>query len=108
MRNLQIKFNNLENQEPMSVKLNGHLTSMNAINFKKDLLRIITEKQTDCFINISELDAMDVSGVNALVMAHREVESKQRKMFIVSDSDSPAMEFLHLTKFSNYLNFKRA
>lgn len=108
MRNLQINFENLESQNPISVKLNGHLTSMNAINFKRDLLQLMKENNSDCVINISELNAMDVSGVNALVMAHREAQATNKNMYIVSDSNNPAMEFLHLTKFSNYLNFRRA
>lgn len=108
MRNLQVNFENLDNNKELTVSLNGRLTSMNAMNFKRDLLAIIKEKKEDCYINISELQAMDVTGVNALAMAHREAVHQDTKMYIVSNQENPAMEFLHLTKFNQYFNFQRA
>ena len=108
MRNLQVSFKGKENNEALSISLEGHLTSMSAINFKRDLLHMLNERETDCYIDISKLDAMDLSGVNAITIAHKQLETDNRKMYLVSNSENPAMEFLHLTKFNRYLNFLRA
>lgn len=108
MRNLQVSFNNLDNNQPITISLAGRLTAMNAINFKNDLLNILVENSKDCYIDISELIAMDATGVNALVMAHKNISTTGSKMYIISTDENPANEFLHLTKFNSYLNMVRA
>lgn len=108
MRNLQVKFRNLRNQQPISISLSGNLTTKSAIDFKNDLLQVMNDNDQDCHLDLTSLEALDVTGVNALAMAHKVAQRSGRKFVIVSKDYNPAEEFLHLTKFSNYFNFQRA
>ncbi len=109
MRNLQVTFKNKTNPHlPFTVELEGSLHEMNAINFKNDLLNIITEISSDCIVNISSLAAIDVTGLNALIMAHRGMEKAGRKLQIVSSPINPVDHFLRLSKFDKHLNVLRA
>lgn len=108
MRNLQVNFKNLNSNQPLSISLSGNLTSKSAIEFKSNLLKVLEEKRNDCYLNISALNQLDVTGVNALAMAHKTAQALGKKFYIVTSGSDAAYEFLHLTKFINYFNFKRA
>lgn len=109
MRNLQVTFKNLENQsESLQVNLVGRLNEMNAIDFKQDLMRILKNRNSDCQINIQSLTALDVIGVNALAMAHRELELKGMNLSIVSKKESEVDRAFRMTKFDRILNLVRA
>lgn len=107
MKNLKIEFKNIASSEAKKVILAGNLTSMDAIEFKKSLLKNMHQESKDYFIDITQLNAVDVTGVNALVMAHKKAERAGYKAVILSSIENPADEFLHLTKFKNILNFKK-
>jgi len=108
MKNLQVNFSNLESAEPLRVTLEGYLTSMSAIDFKKDLLSIIEERNTDCYIDISSLQRMDITGVNALAMAHKSAIRNGQKIVLICKEEHPTKEIMLLTKFNQYFNFQRA
>lgn len=109
MNHLEVNFNP-ENRAVnyLSVALAGRLNNMNAINFKKDLLRLIDLEKKDCTVNIEKLDSIDLTGLNALAMAHKSLEGDGRKLTIVCKKEDPIDNFLHLTKFNRYLNLQRA
>ena len=108
MRNLQVNFKNIDSELPISIALSGKLTSASAMDFKKDILKLIEKNVNDCHVDISDLEQMDVTGVNALAMAHKAAERSGRKLILVSTDANPAEEFLCLSKFNRYFNFKRA
>lgn len=108
MRNLQVTFKKTENTGPLALTLEGNLTSASAIDFKRDLITLIGEHKKDCHVNISDLKQMDVTGVNALAMAHKAATKIGKQLVIVSSDQNPAEEFLHLTKFQQYFTFHRA
>lgn len=108
MKNLQVNFTNVNNSQPLAISLSGNLTSKSAIDFKRDLLNVMEEKRNDCYLDITNLNQLDVTGVNALAMAHKTAQRIGKKLVIVSSGSDAAYEFLHLTKFVNYFNFKRA
>lgn len=108
MKNLKVEFKNIAASEAKKVILAGNLTSMDAIEFKRSLLNSMQKDSKDYLIDISNLDAIDVTGVNALAMAHKKAERSGFKAVILSSVENPADEFLHLTKFKNILNFKKA
>ena len=109
MKNLQVTFEDLNtNAEVVTVNLAGGLNEMNAIDFKMDLMNILKEKNADCIIDIRELNAMDIIGINALVMAHRELELRGKKLTILSQAQSAVERAFHLTKFDSILELKRA
>ena len=109
MKNLQVKFENLENtSELLKVKLHGRLSDMNAVDFKSDLISILKERQSDCIIDIKSLVALDVTGMNALAMAHRELELLGHRLTILSQTKSPIERAFSLSKFDRVLNLVRA
>ncbi len=103
-----VDFKNLDNQEAILISLTGGLVSKSAMDFKRDIINLVEDNAKDCYINISNVEAMDVSGVNALAMVHKATERAGNKLVIVSSDANPADEFLMLTKFNEYLNFARA
>jgi len=108
LKNLKVEFKNIASSEARKVILAGNLTSMDAIEFKRSLLQTMLKDGKDYFIDITNLDAIDVTGVNALAMAHKKAERAGFKAVILSSVENPAEEFLHLTKFKNILNFEKA
>lgn len=91
-----------------SIELTGHLITMDAINFKTELLNLISNQTTALEINLEGLSALDVTGLNALAMAHKKMKQKGLTLTILNKPESPANEFLHLTKFSKYFNLEVA
>ena len=108
MKNLNVSFKNIENNLPISVALGGSLTSASAMNFRKEIVELIASSQKDCYLDISELNQLDVTGVNALAIAHKTAKRNGKKFIIKSTSAHPAEEFLHLSKFNRYFTFQRA
>jgi len=108
LKNLKIEFKNIAASEARKVTLAGNLTSMDAIEFKRSLLHTMQKDTKDYFIDITELKSIDVTGVNALAMAHKKAERAGFKAIILSSAENPADEFLHLTKFKNILNFQKS
>lgn len=101
-----IERNNSTERTVLSLK--GNLTSMNAINFKKELLDVIEVDNKDCHIDISGIDSMDLTGVNALAVAHSKSKALGSEMVIISSIANPAEELLFLTKFIDVFTFQRA
>lgn len=108
MKNLQVQVQNAQAGKPLSIKLDGRLTSMSAMDFKRDLVHLMNDVNQDCHVDISTLSQMDVTGVNALAVAHKAAERNGNRLVLLSTEENPASEFLHLTKFKNYFNFQRA
>ncbi len=109
MNHLEVIFNSAtQTPNDVSVSLAGALNSMNAINFKKDLIRILSSKNANCIVNIKALKSIDLTGLNALVMAHKNLAQKGKQLTVVCDKENAVDQFLHLTKFNRYLNIQRA
>lgn len=109
MNHLEVNFNLTNNyKNHLSVELIGTLNTMNANNFKKDLLRLLSVENLDCTVNIENLDAIDLTGLNALVTAHKTLQMDGRELTVVCKEENPISELLQLTKFNRYLNLKRA
>lgn len=108
MKNLNVSFKNIENNLPLSVTVGGKLTAASAMYFKNDLVELIASSQKDCHLDISELKQLDVTGVNALAIAHKTAMRNGNKFIIRSTTANPAEEFLHLSKFNKYFTFQRA
>ncbi len=108
MNHLEVIVNNHPLTTNFDVALKGDLNNMNAINFKKDLLRMVQNEYQNCTVNITQLNSIDLTGLNALVMAHRSLESKGKELTIVCNQKDQIDQFLKLTKFDLHLNLMRA
>lgn len=84
MKNLQVTFNNVENNQPLTISLAGTLTINNAMNFKRDLLNIVRGLEKDCYIDITGLFKIDENGLNALMSAKRNLEMTGNKLYVLS------------------------
>lgn len=108
MKNLNVQITHPQFQK-MAISLEGKLTSADAVRFKSKVLNLMTaSRPAECTIDISGLSQMDLTGVNALAMAHRNCQALGSTLYILSSDDKPAEEFLHLTKFRSILNFRSA
>ncbi len=109
MENLQVSFNNSQdNTTVLSVNLEGKLIDMNAYDFKSDLLNMLRENNQNCVIDIRELLDIDIVGINALAVVHRELLSSGLTLTILSKSQSSIERLFSLTKFDTILNIQRA
>ena len=109
MNHLEVNFNITNNYtNHLSVILAGTLNNMNAINFKKDLLRLISVENKNCTVNIEKLNTIDLTGLNALVAAHKTLQMNGHELTVVYKEENPINELLQLPKFNRYINLKRA
>ena len=109
MENLQVSFNNSQdNTTVLNVNLEGKLIDMNAYDFKSDLLNMLKESNQNCIIDIRELLAIDIVGINALAVVHRELLNSGLTLTILSKSQSSIERLFSLTKFDRILNIQRA
>lgn len=109
MKNLNIKIENqFNNNQSLQITLTGRLNEMNAINFKNDLMEVLEDRNTDCTINIQKLSTLDIIGMNALAMAHRQLEKSGHTLSIISQDETPVFRAFQLTKFDRILNVVRA
>lgn len=108
MNYLNADYVNSSEERIVQVTLKGSLTAMQAINFKSQLLSLIEDNNSDIHINITKLNALDLTGVNSLAMAHKRMQDSGKKLVLLSAAGHPDFEFLHLTRFMDYFEFKSA
>ena len=104
MKNLQVTFNDQISNEVFRVNLMGRLNSMNAYDFKNDLLDVIRSGPKNCIVDLRSLTSVDVIGLNALLLAHKKLEKQGGQLTIITDAASPIDTVLNLTKFNKVLN----
>ncbi len=104
--NFKVETKNTTERVLLSVK--GNLTSSNALSFKETVMGLLHTEGKDCHIDISQVDALDLTGVNALVVAHSKTQEMGRELVILSSASNPAEELLYLTQFIDVFQFQRA
>lgn len=107
MNNLQVQFPQ-PGKDNNTILLFGDFNTIEAMHFKVDLINFISSNQADFVLDITEINNMDLTALNALIIAQKEVYKKGYKFTIKTSSDSPIFELLHLTKFDRHLNLKIA
>lgn len=107
MNNLQVQFPQtpLENN---TIILSGDFNAIEAMHFKVDLINYISTCQDDFILDIRAIKKMDLTALNALIIAQKEIHKKGQKFTIQAHRNSPIFELLHLTKFERHLNLKIA
>lgn len=109
MENLKVsieKLNTIENT--IKVNLEGKLSDVVAYKFKSNLLELLKKENKDCIIDVRELGAMDIIGMNALAIAHRQLEATGQRLTVLSKEKSQIDKVFSLTKFDQILNLQRA
>lgn len=107
MKNLNVHYTRFEKpQSTAFIVLEGPLSEMNAIQFKKDLIRFLEQGNKNCVLDIKAVNDMDLCGLNAIAMAHKALSQKGRKLTIRTTTDNPIVSLLQVTKFNRILNIQ--
>ena len=107
MRKLEVIFPKNEDKEKR-IKLSGDFNTISAMQFKEDLISFISTCNSDFIVDIMDSDRMDLTALNALIIAQKEVNKLGYKFFIETKIEHPIFELLHLTKFERHVNLKIA
>ncbi len=91
-------------EDRLTVILSGDLTGKGALELKRDLFHLLEECPLECYIDIRDLNRIDITGVNTLTMAHRKANAIGERLVLLSKPNHPAHEFMHLTKLHDYFN----
>lgn len=105
---VQIKtMNNLtvESQNDF-LSLEGALRSADAINIKPQLLQRIKASNNNFTIDISDINHIDITGLNSLLMAKKYSTEIGKRLTITAKKDNPIFELVHLTKFGKFIDIQ--
>ena len=108
MDKLKVQFPRGEQKGTPCVTLSGCFYNIEAMNFKNDMVEFLNKVNTDCIVDISKVKYMDLTALNALIMAQKEVESSGKKLIIQTNLENPIFDLLNLTKFKRHLNLNIA
>ncbi len=88
------------------VQLGGDLCSLDALNIKDSLHSSVGEKET-LIIDLHEVERIDLTGLNALIMTQVRLRKKASNMLLLAPDDHALHELLHLTKFHDQVEVKQ-
>lgn len=103
MENLKIHTTSSPAQLPNLIQLEGALCSMDAIEFKHNLLAYIDHHTTDLMLDLSAVEEVDLGGLNALTIAYRKMQGKGKRLQLVSPQNGALKELMDLTKMGRFL-----
>ena len=108
MDKLKVQFPQKFQSETPCVKLSGCFYNIEAMNFKSDIIEFLNDVNSDCIVDICQVKYMDLTALNALIIAQREIEHTGKKLIIKTNLENPIFELLNLTKFKRHLNLNIA
>lgn len=101
MRNLSIKT--LDGMQAIHIIVKGDLSAVDAMSFKKQSLRLISESDKNVIIDLTEVTNFDIAGLNAILQAHRNLKSKGSELKVIRMKNENVAELFYLTQFDKYL-----
>ena len=74
----------LENREGKSqiIKLFGELDIHASVDFKEDVMKILEENDDDIFLDFTDLDYIDSTGLGALISILKVAQEKEKKVYL--------------------------
>lgn len=108
MQKLIVEFPKAPFIETPCIKVRGDFHHMEAMKFKTDLLNFIQFNDCDCIVDIRAVKEMDLTALNALVIAQKKIKDRAKKLYIKTNSENPIFELLDLSKFDRHFNLKIA
>lgn len=74
----------LENREGKSpiIKLFGELDIHVSVDFKEDVMKILEENDDDIFLDFTDLDYIDSTGLGALISILKVAQEKEKKVYL--------------------------
>lgn len=100
-----LTIENNQNIAQQILKLKGGLCGIDALHFREKVSSNISIKEGTLLLDLSQLDKMDLTGFNAIVMLKKAAIKHNLSFLIIAGEDNPMHEFIHLSKLSfNYVN----
>ena len=88
------------------LSLEGALRSSDAINIKSQLQQRIKASNNNFTIDISDINHIDITGLNSLLMAKKYSTEIGKNLTITAKKDNPIFELVHLTKFGKFIDIQ--
>jgi len=95
---LSIEINSIERTQ--HIMLQGELKGIEALEFRQKIVNVIEKGVESICLDIQDVQKIDLTGFNAVVMFKREVERRKMSFSLVCSADSPIEEYLHLSKLN--------
>lgn len=100
-----ISLNIQTKQYSTYLTLGGSLTSSEAIDFRA-ILGNYSHSGKDLYIDLKDLQEIDVTGLSALLTANYFVNHHGGQLIIFANQSNPLLTLLTNIKFANQLNFR--
>lgn len=102
MKNLRI--HTLEGNSELHIVVVGNLSSVDALEFKKESQRIISATSKNVIMDLSQVTGFDIAGLNAVLQVHRNLKSKGSNLEVLTMENESLTELFSLTQFDRYLS----
>ncbi|NNF36173.1 MAG: STAS domain-containing protein [Saprospiraceae bacterium] len=83
----------------------GKLCGMDAIRFKNDAQKRLSQPLDGMTIDLSKLKDIDLTGINMLTMLHKDLKKLNIPFAIIVTSNCPFMDKIKETKLHRFLPF---
>ncbi len=87
------------------VSVSGSLTSDDAISLRETLAQICHNGK-DLYIDVKDLNEIDIYGLSALLAARQHTENHGGETVVFINNTNPLLSLLRSIKFNNQLNFR--
>lgn len=87
------------NTSSYSYKYHGDFVSQKAIELKNNLSFLIEKGNNNLMLDFSQVQDVDVVGVNTLAIIYKQLRNESGSMTIELKKNSQLAKMLHLTKF---------
>lgn len=95
---LSLEINTKEREQ--HIILSGQLEGIEALEFRQKIISVI-ESNIDRFcLDVQNMDAIDLTGFNAVVMLKREIESRNKRFHLLAPTNNSIHEYIHLSKLN--------
>lgn len=95
-----LKIENNTSSSQQTLKLNGALCGIDALQFRDKTTRLIEIEEGQLVLDVSEVSKMDLTGFNAMVMLKKEAFRGGLGLLLIAEQNNPIHEYIHLSKLS--------
>ncbi len=95
---LSIELNTIEREQ--YIVLQGQLKGIEALELRQKVANVIENRVDSVCLDIQALQRIDLTGFNAIVILKKEVEQRNKIFKLLSSTDGPIDEYLHLSKLN--------
>ena len=93
-------INRSNTNKKQHIHLSGNLSGIDALSFRDSLYKIFDEESAQVVLDLSQVNEMDLTGFNAIVMLKKEAINRSKDLFLIVQEGNPVKEFIHLSKLT--------